>query len=56
MAAAILLGRVGLRELTDAFVRRPDVQELTERVQVALSDDVDAAMPTRAASPGSRSN
>ncbi len=28
LAAAILAGRVGLRELTDEFVRRPDVQEL----------------------------
>ncbi len=47
LAAAIVAGRVGLRELTDAFVRRPDVQELVQRVQVDLSDDVDPAMPIR---------
>ena len=47
LAAAILAGRVGLRELTDAFVRRPDVQELLQRVQVDLSDDVDPDMPIR---------
>jgi 2-methylcitrate dehydratase PrpD len=47
LAAAIIAGRVGLRELTDGFVCRPDVQGLVRRVQVDLSDDVDAAMPTR---------
>jgi len=32
MASAVIAGRVGLAELTDEFVRRPDVQALMTRV------------------------
>ena len=46
LAGAILAGRVGLRELTDEFVRRPDVQELLRRVHVETTDDADPDMPT----------
>jgi 2-methylcitrate dehydratase PrpD len=46
LAAAILAGRVGLGELTDEFVQRPDVQELLGRVRVETTDDADPDMPT----------
>jgi 2-methylcitrate dehydratase PrpD len=36
MASALLEGRVGLRELDDAFVRQPAVQGLFERVHVSF--------------------
>jgi 2-methylcitrate dehydratase PrpD len=48
MAAALVAGRVGVPELTDAFVRRPDVQALLPRVGVELTDEVDPTMTTRA--------
>jgi 2-methylcitrate dehydratase PrpD len=32
VAAGLIAGRVGLGELTDAFVQRPDVQKLMQRV------------------------
>ena len=38
MAAALIVGRVGLTELTDEFVRRPDVQSLMKRVK-AVADE-----------------
>jgi len=45
MAAAVIAGKVGLAELTDGFVRRPDVQALMARVSVTPTDDVDPALP-----------
>jgi 2-methylcitrate dehydratase PrpD len=42
MASAIVAGRAGLGELTDAFVRRGDVQGLLARVEVQPDDRVDA--------------
>ena len=45
MASAIIARRVGLSELTDAFVQRPDVQALMERVQVQANTDYDPASP-----------
>jgi len=41
MASAIVARRVGLAELTDDFVRRPDVQALMERVHVRTNTDYD---------------
>ncbi|WP_250454613.1 MmgE/PrpD family protein [Caballeronia sp. ATUFL_M2_KS44] len=40
MASALLAGRVGLRELTDAFVARADVQELMTRVRVTTTKEL----------------
>lgn len=42
MASAIVARRVGLAELTDDFVRRPDVQALMERVHVRTNTDYDS--------------
>jgi 2-methylcitrate dehydratase PrpD len=42
MASAIVARRVGLGELTDAFVRRKDVQALFEKVEVLPDDRQDA--------------
>jgi len=41
MASAIVARRVGLAELTDDFVRRPDVQALMGRVGVRTNTDYD---------------
>ena len=41
MAGAIAAGRVGLGELTDAFVQRPDIQALMPKVEVVPDDRVD---------------
>jgi len=41
MASSIVASRVGLRELTDAFVQRSDIQALMPRVMVAPDDRVD---------------
>ena len=41
MASSIVANRVGLRELTDDFVRRKDVQALIPKVKVAPDDRVD---------------
>jgi 2-methylcitrate dehydratase PrpD len=38
MACSIVAGRAGLAELSDAFVRRPDVQSLMQRVVVDPDD------------------
>lgn len=43
MASALIAGRAGLAELTDEFVRRPDVQELMQRVVVKPDDRMDQA-------------
>ncbi|MGI4941999.1 MAG: MmgE/PrpD family protein [Janthinobacterium lividum] len=45
LAAAILARRVGLRELTDEFVTRPDVQALMAKVSVHTSTDYDPTSP-----------
>jgi len=39
MAAALIAGRVGLGELTDGFVRQPDVQRLLRRVTVETNQN-----------------
>lgn len=46
MAAAVIARRVGLPELTDAFVQRPDVQALMPRVQVLPNQDYDPESPS----------
>lgn len=43
MASALLAGRAGLAELTDGFVRRPDVQALMKRVAVEIDEREDPA-------------
>ena len=45
MASAVVARSVGLAELTDAFVRRPDVQALLRRVEVEPDDREDALRP-----------
>ncbi|HEX3990081.1 MAG TPA: MmgE/PrpD family protein [Acetobacteraceae bacterium] len=45
MASGIIAKRVGLRELTDGFVRRPDVQALMRRVEVGTTTEYDPEMP-----------
>ena len=45
MAAAVTAGRVGLGELTDTFVRRPDVQALMRRVGVETNENYDPDSP-----------
>ncbi len=44
VACAVIAGRVGLAEVTDEFVRRPDVQSLMERVTVVLDERKDPVM------------
>lgn len=39
MASAVIARSVGLRELTDEFVSRADVQAMLERVEVTVSED-----------------
>ena len=48
MAAALVARKVGLTELTDAFVRRPDVQAIFPRVSFTTTD---ATMPGTAFAP-----
>jgi 2-methylcitrate dehydratase PrpD len=45
MASGIIAKRVGLRELTDGFVQRPDVQALMRKVEVVTTTDYDPEMP-----------
>jgi len=45
MTSCIVAGRAGLNELTDAFVLRPDVQELQKKVTVIPTDEEDPAKP-----------
>lgn len=45
MACALIAGRAGLAELTDGFVRRPDVQALMKRVAVTVDEREDPAAP-----------
>ena len=45
MASGIIAKRVGLRELTDEFVQRSDVQDLMRKVEVVTTTDYDPEMP-----------
>ena len=41
MASGIVAKRVGLRELTDGFVQRPDVQALMRKVEIVTTTEYD---------------
>ena len=45
MASAVVANRVGLTELTDAFVRRQDVQDLMGKVKIETNTDYDPDQP-----------
>ena len=45
MASAIVAHRVGLRELTDNFVQRPDIQSLMRRVRTEITSEYDPDLP-----------
>ncbi len=45
MASGIIARRVGLRELTDEFVQRQDVQDLMRKVEVVTTTEYDPEMP-----------
>ncbi|WP_428531917.1 MmgE/PrpD family protein [Rhodopila sp.] len=45
MASGIVAQRVGLRELTDAFVQRPDIQALMRKVEIVTTTDYDPELP-----------
>lgn len=45
MASGIVAGRVGLRELTDGFVQRPDIQALMRKVEIVTTTTYDAELP-----------
>jgi 2-methylcitrate dehydratase PrpD len=45
MASGIIAKRVGLRELTDDFVQRPDVQALMRKVEVVTTSEHHPDMP-----------
>ncbi len=49
MASGIVANRVGLRELTDDFVRRPDIQALMKKVEIVTTAEYDPALPGAAA-------
>jgi 2-methylcitrate dehydratase PrpD len=46
MASCIVANRVGLTELTDAFVQRRDIQDLMSRVEVETNTDYDPKNPS----------
>ena len=48
VAAGLIVGRVGLAELTDAFVQRDDVQRLIGRIHVEVGPDDDPDYPVGA--------
>ena len=48
VAAGLLVGRVGLRELSDEFVGREDVQALLRRVRIETGPDDDPSYPVGA--------
>ena len=48
IAAAIIAGNVGLREVSDEFVARTDVQSLLKKVTVSAHEDYDPAWPAMA--------
>src|SRR5262249_22517477 len=41
MASGVVARRVGLRELTDGFVQRPDIQALMHKVEIVTSTEYD---------------
>jgi 2-methylcitrate dehydratase PrpD len=45
MASGIIAKRVGLRELTDEFVQRPDIQALMRKVEIVTTTEYDSEMP-----------
>lgn len=45
IASGIVAQRVGLRELTDAFVQRPDIQALMRKVKVVTTTEHDPDLP-----------
>jgi 2-methylcitrate dehydratase PrpD len=45
MASSVVAQRVGLRELTDAFVQRADIQALTQRVEIVTTTEYDPELP-----------
>ncbi len=45
MASGIIARRVGLRELTDEFVQRADIQALMRKVEIVTTTEYDAEMP-----------
>jgi len=45
MACAVLAGRVSLAELTDDFVRRPEIQQLMRKVDIAIDTEYDPQTP-----------
>lgn len=46
MASALIAQRVGLAELTDEFVSRPDIQDAMKKVEVTVNEDrADADLP-----------
>jgi 2-methylcitrate dehydratase PrpD len=45
MASGIVARRVGLRELTDEFVQRPDIQALMKKVEIVTTTDYDPELP-----------
>jgi 2-methylcitrate dehydratase PrpD len=45
MASGVIAGRVGLRELTDGFVQRPDIQALMRKVEIVTTTEHDAELP-----------
>jgi len=45
MASGIIAQRVGLRELTDGFVQRDDIQALMRKVEVVTTSDYDPELP-----------
>ena len=47
MAATVIAGQVGLDELTDSFVQRPDVQAFLPNVHLETTDEVDPELPIR---------
>lgn len=50
MASGIIAQRVGLRELTDDFVRRPDIQALMQKVEIVTTTTYDPDLPGAALS------
>ena len=45
MASGIIAQRVGLRELTDSFVQRSDIQALMRKVEIVTSSTYDPELP-----------
>src|SRR5271165_1483339 len=50
MASGVVARRVGLRELTDGFVQREDIQKLMQRIEIVTTTAYDEEMPGAAPS------